>query len=299
MTSSSTGTTYSNFTVPVAGGDLFVGRWSGDGPIVLGVHGITANHLSWPYVVEALNGDVQFVAPDLRGRGGSGELPGPYGMAAHAADLVAVLDAVGVDRAVVVGHSMGGFVAVVMADLYPDRVDKLVLLDGGIPLPPDGLDLSLDERLNAVIGPAMARLSMTFPTRQAYLDFWRPHPALANWWSDVVESYLEYDIGGQEPELRSRVSIDAVRGDAADMLTQPTVPDAVENLKHPTLWLRAPRGLLNQVPPLYPHEYAAEVVRQTPQLTEAQLPDCNHYTLSLEPTAAKAVADHIRTIVNS
>ena len=284
---------YGNFTVPVAGGDLFVGQWHGDGPVVVGVHGITANHLSWPFVVEALAGRVQFVAPDLRGRGGSGTLPGPFGMAAHAADVVALLDQLDVERAVIAGHSMGAFVAVVLAHLYPERVDKLVLIDGGIPLPPDGLDLTVDERLQAVIGPAMARLSMTFPSRAAYRDFWRPHPALSEWWSDVVENYIDYDIGGQEPELTSRVSIDAVRGDAADSLLAATIPDAVDALKHPTIWLRAPRGLANQVPPLYPDDYAADVVARTPSLTDAVVPDVNHYTITLAPHGARAVADQI------
>lgn len=287
--------TYSNFSVPVAGGDLFVGRWSGrpGAPVVLAAHGITANHLSWPMVVDALDGHVDLVAPDLRGRGGSGTLPGPYGMAEHADDLVAVLDHIGVDRAVVVGHSMGGFVALVMAHRHPDRVEALVLVDGGIPLAvPDGLDI--DIVLQAVIGPAMARLSMTFPSPEAYRDFWRPHPALAEWWSPVVEAYVDYDIGGQEPDLRSRVAIDAVRGDAADTLTATTVPDALAALKHPAVWLRAPRGLQNEVPPLYPDEIVAGVLADHATLRHEVVPDVNHYTITLAPHGAAVVADHIR-----
>lgn len=287
--------TYSTFTVPVAGGDLLVGQWEGrpGAPVVLAAHGITANHLSWPLVVEALGGDVTVVAPDLRGRGGSNGLPGPYGMAAHAADLVAVLDHLHLDKAVVAGHSMGGFVAVVMANLYPDRVEQLVLIDGGIPLAiPESVDV--DAVLQAVIGPAMARLSMTFPTRQAYRDFWRPHPALADWWSPVVEAYVDYDIGGEEPDLRSRVSIDAVRGDATDTLLHTTVADAVAGLKHPAVWLRAPRGLMNEVPPLYPDAVAADAVARTPMLTDTVVPDVNHYTIALAPHGASILAEHIR-----
>lgn len=287
--------TYSNFTVPVAGGDLFVGRWTGraGAPVVLAAHGITANHLSWPCVVEALDGAVDVVAPDLRGRGGSGTLPGPYGMAAHADDLVAVLDHLGVERAVVAGHSMGGFVAMVMAHRHPDRVDSLVLVDGGVPLQvPEGVDV--DQILQAVIGPAMTRLSMTFPTREAYRDFWRPHPALAEWWSPVVDAYVDYDIGGHEPELSSRVSIEAVRGDAGDTLVSTTVQDALAALKHPAVWLRAPRGLMNEEPGLYPDAVAAPIVAAHHSLTDAVVPDVNHYTITLAPHGAAAVAAHIR-----
>ncbi len=59
---------------------------------------------------------------------------GRAGLDAHARDLIAVLDALGVERAVVVGHSMGAFVALVLGDLYPERVSRVVLVDGGLPL---------------------------------------------------------------------------------------------------------------------------------------------------------------------
>ncbi|MEA2447323.1 MAG: hypothetical protein QOK47_960, partial [Actinomycetota bacterium] len=103
------------FDVPVQGGNLRVGRWGTEGPVVLALHGITASHMTWPWVARELSGDVQFIAPDLRGRGGSRDLPGPYGMKAHADDCVAVLDHLGAEQAVVVGHSMGGFVAAILA----------------------------------------------------------------------------------------------------------------------------------------------------------------------------------------
>ncbi|MGK3816897.1 alpha/beta fold hydrolase, partial [Enterococcus faecium] len=60
--------------------------------------------------------DVRLLAPDLRGRGRSADLSGPFGMSAHSDDLAAILDAAGVDRALIVGHSMGAFVSAVFAD---------------------------------------------------------------------------------------------------------------------------------------------------------------------------------------
>ncbi|MFZ5850408.1 MAG: alpha/beta fold hydrolase, partial [Actinomycetota bacterium] len=77
-------TAYRTLDVPVDGGTLRVGVWGEAGPVVLAVHGITANHRTWDLVADRLP-DVRLVAPDLRGRGRSATLPGPFGMARHAA----------------------------------------------------------------------------------------------------------------------------------------------------------------------------------------------------------------------
>jgi lipase len=255
-------------------------------PFVIAAHGITASGVSWDLVADKLGSDVEFVAPDLRGRGAAAAWGPPYGMAAHARDLVAVLDERGVDRAVVAGQSMGAFVAVVMADLFPDRVERLVLVDGGLPLPrPEGL--SVDEILTAVIGQAMARLSMTFESRAAAHDFWRAHPALGPYWNEWIERYVDYDLTGSEPELRSKVSIDAVRGDAEDTFATTTIEDAVAALARPAVLLRAERGLMDDVPPLIPDELAARF----PQVKDlGVVPGTNHYTILMGEAGASAVA---------
>src|SRR5688572_30303476 len=94
---------YTTFDVPVTGGSLHVGRWGDGDRVVLAAHGITGNHRSWQGVARELGPDVSLVAPDLRGRGESGKLTAPYGMRAHAEDLIAVLDHLEVDRAVLAG----------------------------------------------------------------------------------------------------------------------------------------------------------------------------------------------------
>ena len=113
---------YETVDVEVRGGSLRVGIWGTETEApVLAVHGITANHLAWQLVAEALP-DVRIVAPDLRGRGRSSGLPGPYGMVQHADDLAQLIDQLGLGPVPVVGHSMGGFVAVAVADRHPDLI---------------------------------------------------------------------------------------------------------------------------------------------------------------------------------
>ncbi|MGA8118139.1 MAG: alpha/beta hydrolase [Actinocatenispora sp.] len=277
---------YQRIQVRVAGGTLTGAIWGDDGPVVLAVHGVTSSHLAWAAVARKLTG-VRLVAVDLRGRGDSGALPGPYGMAQHAADCVAVLDALGVAGPVpVTGHSMGGFVAVVLADEHPDRVSRLVLVDGGPPLPaPPGDPM---EALAASIGPAADRLRRRFADRAQYRDFWRAHPALYNWTPDL-ESYVDYDLTGEEPELRSKVSLDAVREDSVDLLTGDTLPAAWRRLRHDALLLRAERGMLDEEIPMYP-----DVDALTATLPVRTVPGTNHYTILLGDPGAVAVASALQ-----
>jgi pimeloyl-ACP methyl ester carboxylesterase len=248
--------------VPVAGGTLRVVSWEGDGPTVLAVHGITANALSWARVASALAGRVRLVAPDLRGRARSAGLPGPYGMAAHAADLVAVADHLGLERMALVGHSMGGFVVTETAQRYPSRVSSVLLVDGGLPLPvPEGI--AVDDALQAIIGPAMTRLSMTFGSLDEYFGFFRQNPALGRYWGPEVEAYVERDFTGSG----SSCLLEAVRADARDMLTAAAPADGF-----PLLW--APRGLQDQEGGMYS---ASDVEGFDAEL----VPDVNHYTLLL------------------
>jgi pimeloyl-ACP methyl ester carboxylesterase len=259
--------------VPVAGGDLRVVVWPGDGPTVLAAHGVTANALSWAGVAASLAGRVRLVAPDLRGRARSAGLPGPYGMAAHAADLIAVADHLGLSRVALAGHSMGAFVATETAARHPSRVSSVLLVDGGLPLPvPAGTDV--DDALHAVIGPAMARLSMTFDSLDAYCGYFRRNPALGRYWTPEIAAYVTRDFTGSG----SSCLLEAVRADTRDMLTAPAPAGGL-----PLLW--ASRGLQDEERGLYsPSDVAGR---------DAELvPDVNHYTLLLG-AGAERVADRI------
>jgi lipase len=198
-------------------------------------------------------------------------------MAAHAADCVAVLDAFGIERATVVGHSMGGFVAAVLAHQFPSRVGRLVLVDGGAPF-----DLPADTDPEAVLGPAVQRLDMRFASREEYRDFWRQHPSFKEW-NAAVESYVDYDLTGQAPELRSRVVRDAVRTDYLDILTGDTPKAAYSALPADTPFLRAERGMFDQPVALYPDPGALPLAVTT-------VADTNHYSILLGEHGARAVA---------
>ena len=284
------------FTVPVEGGELTAVRW-GEGPrVILGIHGITASSRLFLAIAERLGPDVSLVAPDLRGRGESSALKGPYGMAAHAQDCAAVLDSFGGEPTPILGVSMGAYVGVILAAKRPDLVERLVLVDGGLPLPlPEGADP--EQLAEALLGPSLERFKMTFPSFEKYLDFWREHPAVSETWNEHVEGYLAYDLTGSDPELRSRVSEEAVRADMVDSLGKPKqIDDALDALTCPVFLFRAERGLLNG-PPVLPEELVAPWRQRIPQLEDELIEDTNHYSIVLGDRGAQAIVDRVQETV--
>lgn len=283
---------YEDTGVEVAGGTLAVRRWPGapGAGTVLAVHGIASNGLSWGPVAEALDG-VEVIAPDLRGRGGSRAVAGPSSMAAHADDLRAVLDHFGVRQAVLAGHSMGGFVACVAACRDADRYRELVLVDGGLGFPvPAGTDI--DQVLHAVIGPAMAKLDMEFADRAAYHAFWAGHPAFAELTGAHVAAYLDRDLVGTQPRLRSACRAAAIREDAEDELRNPEVFAAIRRLPVPARLLWAERGLRDEPVGLYPPQVVAAAGLEG--VPTHFVPGVNHYSILLGAPGAAVVAGHVR-----
>lgn len=257
-----------------------------DAPVAVAAHGITANGLSWARVAEMLDGRVTLIAPDLRGRAGSRDLPEPYGIARHADDIAAVLEDLGVPEAVFAGHSMGGFVAAVAAVRHPWRTRGVVLVDGGLGFAaPAGTDI--DAVLTAVIGPAMTRLTMEFESREAYRDYWRAHPAFTGEWAPWIDAYIQHDLVGDGP-YRSSCVLAAVRRDGADQLVDAETIGAVHALPVPGVLLHAERGFLDEPKPLYAPELLAGL-----EIPTVLVPDTNHYSVLAADKGAAMVAEHI------
>ncbi|WNI25021.1 alpha/beta hydrolase [Streptomyces sp. ITFR-16] len=285
---------YEEIDIPVNGGALAALRWPAagpDAPTVVALHGITANALSWGAVARQLAGRVTLVAPDLRGRAGSSGLPGPYGIAAHTDDVAALTGALGLDRVVLAGHSMGAFVAALAAVRHPERFGPLLLVDGGVGFPAP-THLTPDELMTAVIGPAMDRLSMTFQDRAAYRAFWQAHPAFAGAWSDEVDAYIQRDLTGEEPRLRSTCRIEAVRTDGVGLFDE-EVLTAVRELPADATLLWAARGLMDEEQGLYDESRLAAAGLSGTRVEPVAVKDVNHYTVLTGDRGAREIADRL------
>jgi pimeloyl-ACP methyl ester carboxylesterase len=106
-------------------------RTAGEGPVVLLIHGITGSSAQWEPVIQLLAERHTVIAPDLLGHGQSAKPRGDYSLGAYAVSLRDLLIALGHRRATVVGHSLGGGVAMQFAYEYPVFSERLVLVDSG------------------------------------------------------------------------------------------------------------------------------------------------------------------------
>lgn len=273
--------------VPVKGGEIAVSQYgNGSGDPVLLIHGVTSSNRAFQLFADALiaRGKAPF-AVDLRGRGDSNNLPGPFGMKQHAEDMAAVIDHFGWTQPDVIGHSMGAFVAAALVGLYSEKVGNVVFADGGVPLPmPPGM--TVEQIMPFVLGPAMTRLAMEFENKEAYRNYWKPQAAFVKGWSAVLDEYVDYDLRGKKASTNPQ----AVEEDSRDLFGDDLIVKSLQGLQKPAIFIKAERGLQNEDGGLYPMPVLDAVLPAYPMLKLEFLADCNHYDMFLEATGAEKVA---------
>ena len=270
--------------------ELSVGRAGGAGDPLVCLHGITAQHRAFNALAREL-GDARPVAGvDLRGRGDSEKPSSGYGLAAHASDVVRVLDHLGLEDAVVVGHSMGAFVALRLALDHPDRVRALVLLDGGWPRIEDSSEASkggepedaggeaaaVDEGL----ARAFARLDRVFESPEEYLDFWFPGRGLTpdDLPPDLADYYL-YDLERVEGGYNPKASLAAAHEDTREVTAGAPTLAEIERVRCPVALIMASEGFFPGTSPLISEETRARMAGALDLRYELRVEGSTHYTL--------------------
>ena len=133
-------------------GHRAVYRVAGSGPPVVLIHGMVNSSRHWQGVASRLAGSYTVIAPDLLGHGDSATPRGDYSLGAHAASIRDLLTAIGVDRATIVGHSLGGGVAMQFFYQFPQRTERLALVSSG------GLGREVSPLLRTAAMPGAALL---------------------------------------------------------------------------------------------------------------------------------------------
>lgn len=282
--------TFATHTVPVRGGSLTVGEWADGKRPLLAIHGLSSTHKLWLWTVEALKG-YHVIAPDLRGRGASQGFH-EYGMRLNREDVVAVLDHFGIESVTVVGMSLGGFIAVDLAAAHPERVERLMLVDGGIPFMNAAAYKSLTrDKIVASFADRFGRIERPWPDLEAYRDFFVSATGpLLNRDDPTLDEYLRYDLVGSEPELRVRLDGAAMAADSADLYLDGRADEAALQIKAPTRLLYAEWSIGRDSPPGYTADYLQPWLPRIRAFKATLLPGTDHAGTVMSDSSGQAIA---------
>jgi pimeloyl-ACP methyl ester carboxylesterase len=253
---------------------------TGEGQPLLCLPGLTRNMDDFEPVVEAFADRAQVVRMDFRGRGASdhGD-PATYQVPQEAADVIALLDHLGLEKVTILGTSRGGLVALVLAAMARDRIAGVIFNDIGPDVMPEGLAYIMDYLGKPPKAKTLAEAAAAFPRHYA--------PAFRNippetWAALARRIYVEADgklHNRYDPRVREAVA-------------PAFAPDAVA----PDLWplfdalAGAPLGLIRGAGSnILSAETAAEMRRRRPDMAFAELADRGHVPFLDEPEAIEVI----------
>jgi pimeloyl-ACP methyl ester carboxylesterase len=252
------------------------------GQLVVGIPGLSANLRSFDVIYQTLDGSRhRKLAFDPRGRGQSSMTgPGTYGWPSHASDVIEMADQLHADTFDVIGWSMGAWIAMVVAQMAPGRVRRVVLIDAaGLP----------EESAKVPVYAGLGRLAAVFPSRDAFMSLARNMPHYHPWapW----ERLFDYELVEVEGGVSFRTQKAAPFEDEQYRLQQDPYR-LWAALTGPVLLLRAAR----EIPPNFGYILTKEdydrFLREVPGSIGLEV-DANHYTIGMNPDAARAVADFL------
>ena len=250
--------------------------WEGKGKEILCLHGLTANSRFWDCLASALSPRHKIMAMDLRGRGLSDKPPTGYSINHHCQDILALIDDLGLERPVLMGHSLGAFISLVFAAQYPDRVDRLILVDGG-----GKLSEAQMAKVFAGIKPSLDRLGKIFPSFEDYVSQMQEAPFLKPW-NAFMETYFRYEVEEVQGGVRSRVHPKHIEEEVLNLGKVDSTQFYTQVIS-PTLILRATKGMLAQDDLLLPKDVAERMVREIPNASLVDLEGSNHYSILFQP----------------
>jgi lipase len=269
-------------------GEVELAIWrTGSGPDpILCLHGITAQHRAFNALARHLEGSCSLVGVDLRGRGDSAKPESGYGLEAHARDVIRVLDHLGLQQVVILGHSMGGFVALKVALSHPHRVRALVLLDGGWPrveVSPEEMSEELKQEAAAIeegLERAFRRLDMTFESPEDYLNFWFPGQNLTmeDLPPDLADYYL-YDLEEVEGGYRPKASRAAAEEDSPSVSSTGPTAKEMRSVRCPVALVRASAGFFPGSDPVVSEEIRDAMAEALDLRSDTVVEGANHYTM--------------------
>ncbi len=260
--------------------EIQLAEWAGEGTPILCVHGLTANSRCWDVVVKPLIGRHRVLAVDLRGRGMSDKPASGYSEEHHLNDLKCVIDSLELDRVVLLGHSLGGYVSLGLAARLPEKIAGLILMDAG-----GYLSQEYWDGVAAAIKPSIDRLEMAFPSKDDFYGLMKQVPFLQPW-SDEIEAYYEYDLIETTDGFRSRIQPENIREEVLNK-RETNVSQYYTELKCPVLILRATDGILQPDDILLPRDVVDSMLAAISEARAVDVDNTNHYSILFQPNTTR------------
>jgi pimeloyl-ACP methyl ester carboxylesterase len=271
-----------HLTIPANGATFHVAR-QGAGPALLLLHGWPEFWLSWEPVMTRLADRYTLIAPDLRGFGDSSKPSGPFGPEDHAADMLALLDALGIEKTGVVGHDVGGAVMQPLARKAQDRLSGLFFFD--FVYPGIGPRMAEPDRLKEIWYQSFNQMEMapklvgaSRASCQAYIGhFLRHWSHRKNAFDDVIETFVTNFMkpgnleGGFAYYRAAHAGRIAIMKGEAPRLPPVTAPVCVRWAEHD---------------PLFPYAWTDKLAETFANLDLAMLPDVGHFPHREDPDRA-------------
>ena len=258
--------------------------YPGPAPAIILLHGLSANANEFGGLLDAgLAENHRVIAPDLRGRGRTGKPDSGYSMSDHAADVIALLDHLGLDEVIMGGHSFGALLSIYLAANYPDRIRRVIVIDAAIVFHPETENL---------LKPSLARLARILPSADEYIEEVKAAAHVSGAWDGALEGYyraeLQHNEDGTAQSLTSANAVEqALRG-----VGKEDWADLVSRVRHPVLLLNSTEGYGPPgSPPLVPPEHARTTAEAFPDCTYVAVPG-NHLTMVFG-TNARVVRNEI------
>ncbi len=249
-------------------------QWGKLGPPLICVHGITANAFWFQALADNLAVDHRVFAYDLRGRGDSDKPESGYSIPLHAGDLAELIDELGLDRPVIVGHSLGALIALHFATHYPQKLSKLVLVDAGT-----SLLWRMPAERPAWLTVSLGRLGTPVASFGEYIQRLKAAPFLGPYWNEYMDLSYNHDV---RRHSNGSVAAKCYREAAFEDLLYEEQYNAEQewaNVRVPTLLLRAGQGLFSDNDQLLPEESIPAIQRGIKNLRYVNFPNLNHYTI--------------------
>jgi pimeloyl-ACP methyl ester carboxylesterase len=250
--------------------------WQGEGKNILCLHGLTANCRCWDVIASSLAPENNILAIDLRGRGLSDKPAAGYSLQHHIRDIFCLLDDLKQERIVLMGHSLGAFISLAFAANYPERTEKIILMDGGGQLTQDQWD-----KVTLAIKPSLDRLGQVFPSFDAYVSLMKLAPFLQPW-SQALEDYFQYESEVVEGGVRSRINPANIQEEVQNI--QQEVPSKYyPKVACPVLILRATNGILSRDDLVLPESSVDRMVSEISDARRIDIKGTNHFSILLQP----------------